>query len=149
MKSWIYWKDSELPDGIRNGMENLRDTFYGKPEDHNASHTKDSHIYSLYRLKYGGFAVRIKHGGGIFWLVTHYEKTSGMFLLNQASQLTDARLWELLDFLYVSFMAGRDHGQEQTEAEYREAFAEGRLKKRKIRNADACRIWIEARKIAH
>ena len=145
MINWQHWhvgRGEPAPAAISDDLLILIDTLsYGKPEDHGATWTKDSHTYSIYTLRLG-YAIKVEHGGGVEWLVSHYQ-TSTLFLKRQLDKLDDAGKWEICDMLFSTYKAGWQSGQSDAECEYRTAFAEGRLKKRKIRNQTAVKIWIE------
>ena len=143
MNAWNHWADRDLPESIRRDLKPVKKVCFGTPEQHNVTHTKDSHGYTLFFGEHSYMAIRVDHGGGTFWLTTLHQNTAGLFIRNHASTLTDSALWELLDLLFEAYRDGRNAGSEATASEYRQAFAEDRLKKRKVRGMSAFKVWIE------
>ncbi|MGY4224360.1 hypothetical protein ACVMIH_001721 [Bradyrhizobium sp. USDA 4503] len=83
--------------------------------------------------------IRVHHGGG-------WEVWRGDWMLARALRRygdNDRGLFLLCWYLRDSTRAARDAGRTETAAEYRRAFVEGRLKKRKLPNRGECKVWID------
>ena len=52
-------------------------------------------------------------------------------------------VWDLISSWFSTYSRGRDHGITKAAEEHRTAFVEGRLKKRKNRDRDSYKVWIE------
>lgn len=98
-----------------------------------------SHWFRLVKPRYGNYTLLVHHGGGEERVAIDYSPQLCDALLPLSS---DDRYY-LLHTLLKLHHASRDAGVEQTTQRYRKAFAEGRLKKRKLPGRDAVKIWIE------
>lgn len=91
------------------------------------------------RKRDSGVLIRVNHGGG-------WEVWRGDYMLAKALRRygSDDRgmfllCWYLIDCAHYSRQAGRDDAAK----EYRTAFVEGRLKKRKLPARGQVKVWIE------
>ena len=105
----------------------------------------DSHSYHLrvVRARYGGFKLRIRHGGGDECI----DLGSTRMAFDALAELdSNARYWLLLRLYHVQSDAAR-RATERCNQSWRTAAAEKRIKTRKVRNG--VKVWIEpARAIA-
>jgi hypothetical protein len=93
----------------------------------------DSHCHHYRLVKYAGSTqLLVRHGGGTERL--HVSLPRG-FSFNCVDSNT--RYW-LLNAIYHAANDAR-----RKAAQHRQAFAEGRLKKRRLRKQDTVKIWIE------
>lgn len=102
-----------------------------------------SHWFRI--VKNGGrFALLVKHGGGEqrVELGYNYRNQAAIF----GSLPTDARYWLMWILLEVHNDAARAAVANTSET-YKQAFADGRLKKRKNRGQASCKVWIESKPI--
>ena len=53
-------------------------------------------------------------------------------------------LWDLICSWFKCYTKGKERGTEDTEKKYRQAFVDGRLKKRKRRGTAEYKVWIDA-----
>lgn len=99
-----------------------------------------SHYFRVFRNRFGSRELWVRHGGGteqillsitrIDWLSTHL-----------ASIVDDDDRYLLVRNLYEMIGDARRRSESATALEYRQAFADGRLKKRKARGG--VKVWIE------
>jgi len=94
-----------------------------------------SHSFSVVKPKYGEYHLKVKHGGGEESYAIGYSVLTIRALEKVDS---DGRYWLLHNMLNVIHNAQRATRQD-TASEYAQAFAEGRLKKRRRNN----RIHVE------
>jgi hypothetical protein len=100
-----------------------------------------SHWYKLVKPKYGEMALLVKHGGGEERLPLGH--CNGDAIARICGILSpDDRYLLLSSFLHIDHES-RSKSRRETAAEYQKAFADGKLKKRKVRGADAVKVWIE------
>lgn len=103
-----------------------------------------SHYFVLVKAQYGGFALLVRHGGGQERLPIGYG--SGGYLLQGFALMDSDTRYFMLHNLYRVASDAASLSAKETAQRFKEAHAEGRLKKTKIRNRDAFKIWIEPRK---
>jgi hypothetical protein len=106
----------------------------------------DSHCHHLrvVKARYGGFKLRVRHGGGD----EQIDLGSTRMAIDALSQIdSDSRYWLLLRLYHVQNDAARQAAQRTAET-YRQAFIDGRLKKRKMPGRDAYKITLESERIA-
>jgi hypothetical protein len=104
-----------------------------------------SHHFRVVKSLGGLYSLLVRHGGGDERIVL--PVTFRLFLPTIDAMESNARYW-LLHSLYSAHSAAEREGTEKTGARYRQAFAEGRLKKRKVRGTNGFKIWIEPAPIA-
>lgn len=98
-----------------------------------------SHYFRLVKREDGSFSLIVKHGGG-------QEEISGWFLrkiLGAMAALSPDARYLLMYSIFQANRDGKNEGRDKTVAIYRNSFVEGRLKKRKVRNSTAYKVWIE------
>ena len=99
-----------------------------------------SHYYRL--VKTGGwrYAIIVKHGAGTERINLG---TRGNAIVDALALFgSDARYSFMSEFFNATRQAARNAG-DTVSLEYRQAFADGRLKKRKARGKNSVRVWIE------
>jgi hypothetical protein len=111
-------------------------------KEHGANYNVDcrSHFFRVVKGPDRRYILCVRHGGGDerFTLDCNFRSISGL-----RSMSSDDRYWML--FLIAKLIGNaRREGAEREGAKYRKAFSEGRLKKRKIRNSEASKVWIES-----
>jgi len=143
MNSWTYWTDEQFPESIRKDMKWVIDVVFGTPCDHDVSHSADSYKYSLYSYSSGGYAIKMTHGGGTRWLTTIHGSTTALFIRNNIGRFDAFQLWELFHMMFDLYEDGMGNSSRIVSDMYTKAFAEGRLKKRKVREHSEYKIWIE------
>ncbi len=99
----------------------------------------DSHCHHYRLVKRGGVAVLlVRHGGG--------DDCTGRLSLPRGFSFeamdSNTRYW-LFNAIYTAYKNGTRAGRDGATQTYRKAFAEGRLKKRKMPGRDAVKIWID------
>lgn len=96
-----------------------------------------SHWFLLVQELYGGHALIVKHGGG-------QERWSDFMLgksIHALTTLSSDDRYLMLYTLYDAHKLGFKQGQGKASQEYKEAFVEGRLKKRK-QQSGGIKVWI-------
>lgn len=102
-----------------------------------------SHYFLVVKQQYGGALLRVRHGAGVeeWRLGWDYERVvKGLQALDSDTRFRF--LWTLMDARHEA----EREAAERTASKYREAFVEGRLKKRKKRGTNEVRVWIEPKK---
>lgn len=89
---------------------------------------------------YSTYLLLIRHGSGQERIELG---TTSRFLKDILPKLSEVEAFSVLFTVYKAYRKGKDVAASETATQYREAFASGRLKKRKIRGQDRCKIWIE------
>ena len=98
-----------------------------------------SHWMALDKGEHGGYFLTVKHGGG----EEHFQIAYSKRLVDALAALdSDARYFILHQFLRIKQDAERA-AQDKTANDYKRAFAEGRLRKRKLRGQDAVKVWVD------
>lgn len=87
--------------------------------------------------KYGLHTLLVRHGGG-----DESIPLASDFVRALAMMDSDARFLTLYALMDTAHKAARN-AESRTADAFRKAFAQGRLKKRKVRGTDAVRVWIE------
>jgi hypothetical protein len=107
--------------------------------------TYESHHFWVHFTRYekstrfANVFIRVHHGGG-------WEVWRGDYMLARALENygpDDRGLFLLCWFLIDAAKAARDAGAYETGSEYRKAFVDGRLKKRKLPAQGKVKVWIE------
>lgn len=94
-----------------------------------------SHWFRLVK-NFGGWFLLVRHGAGDERIRLGYRMDDTLLELLPS----DARyrlLWQIME----TYHDGVAHGTSATESQYRLAFVDGRLKKRKVK--DGFKVWIE------
>ena len=99
-----------------------------------------SHWYRMIKPRFGPWTLLVRHGGGDERVELGYDYNNFPAIFDPLTP--DAR-YLLMNQLMLTYRAGADDGRAKTNARYKTAFAEGRLKKRKLPNQQAFKIWIE------
>lgn len=89
------------------------------------------------------YALLVKHGGGEERIVINGFAIENGLVPTLESADSDTR-YLLLYALYSTHQKATRLSAEKTASLYRKAFAEGRLKKRKQRNSETVKVWIDA-----
>lgn len=101
-----------------------------------------SHYFRIVKSEYGSISLLVKHGGGqeriTEWLLSK--------ILAALEILDSDNRYLLMYAVYQSWREGKREGVEKTSTHYRQAFVEGRLRKRKLPKLSAVKVWIEDRK---
>ncbi len=98
----------------------------------------DSHCHHYRVVK--GMTLLVQHGGGCERVRLSLPRGFSFDAVD-----SNTRYW-LLNALYHAHASGKRDGHNNASQEYRTAFAEGRLKKRKMPGRDAVEIWIEPKR---
>lgn len=101
--------------------------------------TYQSHYIVVVKHQYGGNSVYIKHGGGEERVSLSYYDDA----LESLAALSSDNRYLVLYMLYQAQKEASRNAEKQTEAKYRKAFVEGKLKKRKMPKQNAVKVWIE------
>lgn len=102
----------------------------------------DSTAYYLRvtRAPYGPYWLRVRHGSGDeAWSLGHEANT-----VRALAQLASDDRYCVLRTMMHTLHAAERVAQEQSAMSYKQAFVDGRLKKRKTRGQATARVWIEA-----
>lgn len=85
--------------------------------------------------------LKMHHGGGTFFYDAgnHLLKSR----IDQLRYLPDAELFTILFSIWKSQTEGMIAGAELAANKYQKAFVDGKLKKRKHRNSNSVKVWIE------
>lgn len=98
-----------------------------------------SHYFRI--VKYGGGAyLLVKHGGGEERVQLDYSASR---VAQFFKPLDSSERYLLMHLFYNMHVKARREATEKTAADYRKAFAEGRLKKRKVRGSNNVKVWID------
>jgi hypothetical protein len=89
--------------------------------------------------QYGSHFLLVRHGAG--------DERIRLSLYGQQVQVlagldSNGRFW-LLNAIFHAQSDAREQGKNDTAARYRQAFVDGRLRKRKDRNGTAYKVWIQ------
>lgn len=109
----------------------------------------DSHSHHYRLVSACGLQLLVRHGGGderVYISLPNGRNGSGGALDALLALDSDARYW-FLNALYHAHADGRQDGAERASRAHREAFADGRLRKRKMRGCDSVKVWIEPVKV--
>ena len=99
----------------------------------------------LVKCQYGGHALLVKHGGGEERINLF---SAGRYRIPESLSLLDSDARYLLLFqLYRIHTEARRSAEEKARAEMKQAFVEGRLKKRKVKGQNAYKVQIEPRQM--
>lgn len=101
----------------------------------------DSHSYHyrVVRAKWGGLSLRVRHGGGEEVLRLSSDKTLAAPL---AALDSTGRYW-LLGAIYHAHSDAGHKARSETDAVWRTAAAEKRIKTRKLPRQGRVKVWIE------
>lgn len=114
-------------------------------EDGSPGVTYQSFSFRVVKDKYGGVYLRVKHGAGEEqWQVDSCERA----VVEALSTLGSDGRYFILFAIMRAHQKSRQAAMDSTALEYRRAFAEGRLKKRKLRGQDLVKVWIERKEAA-
>lgn len=98
-----------------------------------------SHWYMLVKPRIGFYTLLVKHGGGQERITLTYSD----HIARALGQLDSDARYFMLHTLHDSYRVGESVGYENGITEYRRAFVDGRLKKRKERNSNRYKVFIE------
>jgi hypothetical protein len=105
----------------------------------------DSHCHHYRLVQNCGVCLLVRHGGGDERI--HLSLPRGSNIESSWRMDSNTRYW-ILNAIYHAHSNGRRDGIASEAAKYLRAFAEGRLKKRKLPKQGTVRIWIEAKEVA-
>lgn len=98
-----------------------------------------SHWFCVTKRQYAGFNLLVKHGGGEERIsLTSYNTN----LIETLRGLDSDSRYRMLHTFFDLYHAGQAHGTDETAKRYRTAFANGTLKKRKVRGGSGVKIWF-------
>lgn len=110
-----------LPDGGRNDIDYR------------------SHWFCVVQYQFGGWDLLVKHGGGEERIrLTSYNRP----LIETLRGLDSDSRYRLLHTFFDLYDAGKSQGTTETAQQYRRAFINGTLKKKKVRGQDRVKVWI-------
>ena len=95
-----------------------------------------SHSFKVVRARFGGTYLLVRHGGGDERIEISYDHKRVMLMFEPLD--SDARYW-LMHTLLSLYHDTKRAAEQETGQKYAQAFAEGRLKKRR----KAGRAWVE------
>jgi len=98
-----------------------------------------SHWFILVNAKYGGYAILVKHGGGEERISLGYNRRVPKIIEGLASDDAYVLMHDMVKLAGES----RRNAAEAEASKYRAAFANGLLKKRKVRGSNSVKVWIE------
>jgi hypothetical protein len=98
-----------------------------------------SHWFKLVQVRCGWYYLLVQHGGGE---ERHKLATKPQFVETLACLSSDLRYLTLHNYLNIIHEA-QSVARYNAIDEYRKAFVDGRLKKRKMPGRDVCKVWIE------
>lgn len=101
--------------------------------------TYESHHFWVHFTNRRDVYIRVHHGGG-------WEVWRGDYMLEKALRRygdNDRGLFLLCWYLIDNARAWRDAGRQEAASEYRKAFVDGRLKKRKQPGRNTFKVWID------
>jgi len=103
-----------------------------------------SHWFRIVRKPYGGphFLV-VKHGAGTERFRLGYEHRVDAVFEMMRSATSDQR-YMLMHLLFTTASEHRRERIEKLEREYRQAFVEGRIKKRKLPGRQEYKVWVDS-----
>ena len=96
-----------------------------------------SHYFRLTKPQFGRYTLRVQHGGGEQSWGLHHDRRTIEGLATMDSDSRFRLLWVIMD----ANNDGERRGAERTEAKWRRAAAEKRIKTRKVR--EGVKVWIE------
>jgi hypothetical protein len=99
----------------------------------------DSHCHHYRLVKNVGTYLLVRNGGGDQRLRVSLPRGFSLEFMD-----SNTRYW-ILNAIYHAHSDGISEARTNTAAEFRKAFAEGRLKKRKLRGSNSVKVWIEDR----
>lgn len=128
------WRAPSVPDGY--------EVLYDEPGRVICNpHSKFDVCYRSHHFrvvaKHGLHTLFVRHGGG-----DEAIPLASDFVCALAMMDSDARFLTLYALMDTAHKAARN-AESRTADAFRKAFAQGRLKKRKVRGTDAVRVWIE------
>jgi|SRR5690606_24006815 len=94
--------------------------------------------------RFSSVLIRVHHGGG--WEVWRGDRmlAAALHLYGDDDIGAFWMCWSLIDIA----TSARSAGRQESAVEYRQAFADGRLKKRKLPRRSEVKIWIEPKRIS-
>jgi hypothetical protein len=99
-----------------------------------------SYWFKVVKAEYGGYFLLVKHGGGEERYRLNYGNQNFEKTLEPLP--SDARFLTLFTYMDV-IRTAKSHARYGAIEEYRKAFVEGRLKKRKQPGRNSYKVWIE------
>ncbi len=99
-----------------------------------------SHFFRLVRGEFGGDAILVRHGAGTERINIGFEYNR---LASIICDLDSENAYLMMHGIFRTHADAARHAREATALEYRTAFANGRLKKRKVRGSAAFKVWID------
>jgi hypothetical protein len=98
-----------------------------------------SHSFKIVKPRYGNYTLIVQHGGGIERVDLGYSRRTVNAFAQMDSDTRFRLMWSILD---VQTNAKRA-AAEATAKTFREAFVQGRLKKRHLPARGTTKVWIE------
>jgi hypothetical protein len=112
--------------------------------------TGDSYRYDIFEridnLGRRQLALRWWNGGGQGWLLTEDDAKRGEAnMLDLIVGIADEnRRWDYCHFLWEAAHKSELHGGRETEKELKQAYVDGRMRKRKVRGEDCYTVTVES-----
>lgn len=97
-----------------------------------------SHYFRLVKDSFGSCYLLVKHGAGQERISTGWSKR----IIPSLADLDSDSRYFMLHTLHKMYGYGAQQARTATEHQYRTAFVDGRLKKRKVRGQSAVKVWI-------
>jgi hypothetical protein len=98
-----------------------------------------SHSFKIVKPRFGNYALIVQHGGGTERVDLGYSRRTVNAFAQMDSDTRFRLMWSILD---VQTNAKRE-AAEATAKAFREAFVQGRLKKRHLPARGTTKVWIE------
>ena len=96
----------------------------------------------MVKAKYSGVYLRVKHGAGEEqWQIDSCSAA----VVEALSKLESNDRYFILFAIMRAHQSSKQNATDITALRYKEAFVEGRLKKRKLRGQNLVKVWIEDR----
>lgn len=137
------WREPALAEGDKPLFSECGRVIYGNI-DHRAGGGTDyrSHWFRLVVGEHRTYYVLVQHGGGEERIRLHGAWMTRPVAVAMERMTSDER-YLLLHLLFSTHRDAERAAQDRTSLQYRQAFAEGRLKKRKNRGSNTVKVWIE------
>lgn len=102
------------------------------------------HLYenTMFRRKARKVVICSVNGSGNHWFsIDSLDKDNSLLLTSDT--MSENVMWDLLDTMTRAYLVGKSHGINEQDRYLKEAFVDGRLKKRKNRGQNTYKITVE------
>lgn len=136
------WREPTLGPDDRSVFSEHGRCIYLKEHRNGGGTDYRSHWFRLVVGEHRTYYLLVKHGGGQERIQLQGAWMTAPVAKAMEGMTADER-YLLLHLLYSTHSDARRAGRDSMSLEYRQAFVDGRLKKRKNRGADTVKVWIE------